>query len=43
MEGGLLPDILIQQRASILKPLAGKDEPLLIRWDIKENDKLIAF
>ena len=33
VEGGLLLDVVIRQGAAILKLLACKDQPLLIRWD----------
>merc|ERR1711997_852911 len=33
VEGGLLLDVVVGQRPSILQLLAGKDQPLLIRWN----------
>ena len=33
VEGGLLLDVVVGQGAAILKLLAGKDEPLLVRGD----------
>jgi hypothetical protein len=46
MEGKLLLDVVIRQSASFLKLIAGKDskdETLLIKWDVKGKDKLIAL
>ena len=33
MEGRLLLDVVVAQRAPVLQLLAGEDESLLVRWD----------
>ncbi|KAJ0692302.1 hypothetical protein HanPI659440_Chr15g0584321 [Helianthus annuus] len=33
MEGGFLLDVVVSKSATVLKLLASKDEPLLVRWD----------
>jgi hypothetical protein len=33
VEGGLLLDVVVAQRAAVLELLAGKDQPLLVGWD----------
>ena len=33
VKGGFLLNVIVRERAAVLKLLAGKDQPLLVRWD----------